>query len=347
MGELLAAIGMAFGISACGGGGDGGGGGGTCGEGETTCSGACVDLQSDPANCGGCGEACAQGASCVDGDCVTKGCEPGLFECEDGVCHNLGVDPFHCGTCGNACGADEICLAGLCETQCPPEQSDCDGACVDLQTDPAHCGECGGACGGGDVCSAGECSASCKAGLTNCGGACVDTQTDRSFCGGCKTACSDAENCVAGVCEVPTTGCSPDAVDLEEIGDSMVGCAGMVAFESAASLCGEGWHVCSARDWSAGNSDRGPRYNYWVSDALLYNGEGDRCWVSEREGQSCTGGGYYGPSGGPMHVCVDGGRDGLDNTCNWSSCGYGAAPPPNEFFGGCSGDWTAGALCCR
>jgi hypothetical protein len=50
--------------------------GGTCGSGETSCGGACVDTTSDPLNCGGCTNACPVvdgGASCLDSQCVGGG----------------------------------------------------------------------------------------------------------------------------------------------------------------------------------------------------------------------------------------------------------------------------------
>jgi len=37
--------------------------------------------------------------------------------------------------------------------------------------------------------------------------------------------------------------------------------------------------------------------------------------------------------------------DPLGNTCNWYNCGLDTSSP-NEFFGGCSGNFTAGTLCC-
>jgi len=60
----------------------------TCGSGETCmngtcmcmsgmlCGTACVDTQSDQANCGTCGMACAADGSCVDGKCVNPMCNP-------------------------------------------------------------------------------------------------------------------------------------------------------------------------------------------------------------------------------------------------------------------------------
>ena len=38
--------------------------------------------------------------------------------------------------------------------------------------------------------------------------------------------------------------------------------------------------------------------------------------------------------------------DPLGNTCNWHSCGAETALP-NRYFGGCSGNTTAGVLCCQ
>ena len=43
--------------------------GGDCRSGLTECSGKCLDLSSDPANCGSCGNACAEGVACVNGTC--------------------------------------------------------------------------------------------------------------------------------------------------------------------------------------------------------------------------------------------------------------------------------------
>ena len=46
----------------------------------------------------------------------------------------------------------------------------------------------------------------------------------------------------------------------------------------------------------------------------------------------------------PMRVCV-GHSDPLGNLCNWTQCGLDTATP-QEYFGGCQNNPTAGALCC-
>jgi len=44
----------------------------TCPAGLTNCSGSCVDITSDSANCGGCGTSCASGWMCIASTCVSK-----------------------------------------------------------------------------------------------------------------------------------------------------------------------------------------------------------------------------------------------------------------------------------
>jgi hypothetical protein len=52
------------------------GGGNTCSGGKTSCTNACVDLQTDDHNCGACGKTCAGGQTCSGGACTssTSGC---------------------------------------------------------------------------------------------------------------------------------------------------------------------------------------------------------------------------------------------------------------------------------
>jgi hypothetical protein len=118
------------------------------------------------------------------------------------------------------------------------------------------------------------------------------------------------------------------------------GCAGTVTFADRASLCADGWSVCTAADWVERHGAEAPTANHWTDDELRYGGTASAsCWVHETSGQLC-------PLEAPMRVCA-GTADGLGNSCNWIDCGYQSAPPPNHFFGGCLNNLTAGTLCCR
>ncbi len=55
----------------------------TCSEPSVVCSGACVDLTSDEANCGQCGTACGATQFCKQGTCAKQACG-GEFPCPDG-----------------------------------------------------------------------------------------------------------------------------------------------------------------------------------------------------------------------------------------------------------------------
>jgi len=43
--------------------------GATCGAGQTSCGGTCVDLSTDPTNCGACNATCTKAQHCVNGAC--------------------------------------------------------------------------------------------------------------------------------------------------------------------------------------------------------------------------------------------------------------------------------------
>jgi hypothetical protein len=85
-----------------------------CPTGTVTCSGVCVDLLIDPANCGACGNACTFGI-CAAGVCTfLQAClSPQVF-CGD-ACVDLQTNPAHCGACGNACQVVETCAGGECQ----------------------------------------------------------------------------------------------------------------------------------------------------------------------------------------------------------------------------------------
>jgi hypothetical protein len=73
-----------------------------CPSGQTNCSGSCVDISSNSANCGGCGIVCGRGSHCSHGSCV----------CPDGS-NNTITNPVDCGQCGNICPRGP-CLSSHC-----------------------------------------------------------------------------------------------------------------------------------------------------------------------------------------------------------------------------------------
>jgi hypothetical protein len=86
------------------------------------CSGQCVDVTSDVANCGRCGSGCGYipGATrtCDYGACVMR-CSEGRADCNnspsDGCEVDTASDPRNCGACGHTCeAAGQACVAGVC-----------------------------------------------------------------------------------------------------------------------------------------------------------------------------------------------------------------------------------------
>jgi hypothetical protein len=127
----------------------------------TNCASACVDTQTNEANCGTCGVACGGGTSCVTGACS---CVQPTTLCA-GVCTNTANDHGNCGACGNVCAAGTQCNGGVCT--CSPNRLNCADAgagvdagvpmCVDPQKDNANCGGCGIVCSAPLTCKQGTC----------------------------------------------------------------------------------------------------------------------------------------------------------------------------------------------
>jgi hypothetical protein len=120
------------------------------------------------------------------------------------------------------------------------------------------------------------------------------------------------------------------------------GCAGTVSFANRSMLCGAGTHVCSAAEWLSLRGGAVPTHDYWTNDVLNFAGStSSSCQVSTSTGvpynTSC--------SATPMRVC-GASPDPEGNTCTWLHCGY-EATTPDEYFGGCTNDNSAGALCCQ
>lgn len=102
-----------------------------CGAGLTGCpSGdggqACVDLQTDPANCGACNAPPCLGAVCSGGKWASD-CGGGDTLCEltpDAACPgfycaNTGSDPKNCSACNIQCAPGLVCSGGQCGSPKP------------------------------------------------------------------------------------------------------------------------------------------------------------------------------------------------------------------------------------
>lgn len=129
----------------------------------------------------------------------------------------------------------------------------------------------------------------------------------------------------------------------ETFSAKMIGCSGVLTYPNRATACPAGSHVCSAKEWVDNRGSLAPKHHYWTNDALRYDGTGpSACSVSLTTGNDCG-------AETPMRVCTGTGTaavtDPEGNVCNWVACGYGALTP-NQYFGGCAGNTTAGTLCC-
>lgn len=205
--------------------------GGQCAFGQVSngavgkcCSGRCVDLTQDQANCGDCARPCTNGLCQANafgggGFCLPSApstncfqtCQQGTF-CLNGMCQQTGCGN---GPPGSACLAGGITgsSVGLCCGFLSQQ-------CVDVRSDVNNCGACGTRCPSG-VCIAGVCQsggATCQRGdvgrfcnpdagtssLCCQGSGCIDTQTDNANCGACASPCGSGLTCVGGRCIAPT-----------------------------------------------------------------------------------------------------------------------------------------------
>jgi hypothetical protein len=132
-------------------------------------------------------------------------------------------------------------------------------------------------------------------------------------------------------------GCA-SGVTTQNFDPVMAGCAGSVMWADRGTLCGAGRVSCAAAWWTSLRNGAVPTHNYWTADDLAWSGSGtNACAAVTTGGTACS-------PGDPMRVCGSA-SDPEGNACNWTGCGFGATTP-NQYFGGCVNNHTAGALCC-
>jgi len=281
-------------------------------------------------------------------DAAQGGCAVGENVC-GGTCSDLTADPLNCGACGTACREGQTCEEGKCTVLCAVDKTKCNATCVDLASDPLNCGVCGTACPTAQpLCADKQCVDNCANGLVRCGvadagadggsGYCADDKNDRNNCGGCGRGCQQNEACSAGTC---TAVCATNARVGDVFGPKMVGCVARVSFAERGTVCPAGSRVCSAQEWVDRRGAGVPTFNYWTDDDLRFAGVDGNCTASTTKGTLC---GRFTPT--PMRVC--GKRtDPVGNSCRWLGCGFGKNEQPSRYFGGCEGNTSAGALCCK
>jgi hypothetical protein len=201
-------------------------------------------------------------------------------------------------------------------------------------------GSCSATFASGTSCPAGQPMRVCAATATdpegnqcnwiNCG---FDGGTTPDFFGGCSG------NATAGTLCVRNTGCADGSVE-QTFQRGIVGCAGSIGSGQAVSLCSAGYEVLLAQHWTNYRGGVAPTHNYWTSSPpTRYAGSAASCVATyDAASPAC-------PADTPMRVCVPGGADPEGNQCNWSNCRASWTMAPNEYFGGCMGNVTAGALC--
>ncbi|MBI2893202.1 MAG: S8 family serine peptidase [Deltaproteobacteria bacterium] len=210
-----------------------------CAWGEDVCSGARLDVSSDPLNCGGCANACPDG-----------------WECCHGACVNTSMDRVNCGGCDVGCMPSEACCEGACTSMTP--ETSC-GGCPGV--DGQDCTLLDTGCCNARICGTEGCPATCTEeweGLT-CDpvtGQYFDlARGDAGHCGAFGEVCGAPARCVAGQCVLPE-----DDNDSENCYWTGLACAAEVPvccegrctdLDSDRENCGDCGHACPfGFDWS-------------------------------------------------------------------------------------------------
>lgn len=290
---------------------------------EELCGGACVDLDTDVANCGACGTSCAGAEECVAGACVPEAaCEVGdERSCYTGPAGTKGVGSCEAGL--QVCNSDNEW--GDCQGDVTPQDEVCNG-----EDD-----NCDGAVDENNP----EGGASCDTGAL---GICAD---------GVETCTEGAIECVPTRSASPAEECGTDGTgngqDNDCNGQVDDGCASCVPGESKPCYSGppgtEGFGVCDGGAQTCnGNGEWGACQGDITPSAELCNDDGkdENCDGAVNEGCACLNGATE-SCGTDVGMCSTGVRTCVDG--KWGTeCAGEVGPAPAELCDGsdhdCDGD---------
>jgi RHS repeat-associated protein len=336
--------GSAPGSASGGGGGASTSPGGGCPDGQTSCNGICVDMQSDANNCGACGSICGSGQGCQGGGCKILSCPGQSGDCDgkpgNGCEINLASDPANCGACGHACATGAVCNAATCVATCTgPSTQACGNCGTQSRTCNAGTWSAWGACTGQGACAPGATQACGSGGTQSCTAACAwgpcGCPSGQAACsGGCKNLQADPSNCGAcgNVCVGPTGGTATCAGGVcgATCAAGQTTCSGACKnLQSDSANCGSCGNACpSGTTCSAGTCKKalGAACGSGTDCASQICAQGVCCATTcPASCQSCAVPGSVGfcknvPAGGtdPAGVCKDQGAKtcGTDGLCN-------------------------------
>ncbi|HKO53458.1 MAG TPA: hypothetical protein VJV79_37370 [Polyangiaceae bacterium] len=176
----------------------------SCPEGQSACSGQCVDLEHDEDHCGSCDNACSPQQSCLGGECV-----------DSGTGGSSGTGTGGTGTGGTGTGGVVGMSGAAGESPAGSAGQGGEGGmsppvCEPPFNTPEQCGSCDVQCTAdkpvcGQVGAGYECQPMCEPSTESCDGSCTDLDNDPDHCGSCDKVC-ESGYCFQGMCVGGTFG---------------------------------------------------------------------------------------------------------------------------------------------
>ena len=172
----------------------------TCQAGLTDCSGTCVDLQTDNANCGDVRQGVPGGRRLLGGR-VRRHVPGGPHRLRRDLRQHCRPTTPTAAPAAPPARAGDVCSGGACALTCQAGLTDCSGdvrrTCRPTTTTAAPAARCARRARSARRARA---RSRCQAGLTDCGGVCVNLRPTTQNCGACGDGCPAGDVCSAGTC---------------------------------------------------------------------------------------------------------------------------------------------------